>query len=159
MQYLEEMPSDDLGEFPSQIFFQILLPPASIEELKRNLRSAMHPAALTIELQHGILDESSPLAYGWEPDGSGKTWKNLDKANRRIRVTEASFQYYPLRPNLDENTGEALEQSATSISDIALTQSQKIQEALDSLKNETRQVRNAVLVGSLLVGAAIYLFR
>lgn len=77
---------------PSGISFQFCVPISDFESLLGNLRAGIHPKSVGVELDDGALGENSKLSYGWEPDGSGMKWNNLDDSSI-IPIRRISLKY------------------------------------------------------------------
>ena len=73
-------------------------------------RNALLPETITIHLVderafftiRGEANTKYPLAYGWEPDGSGQIWHNKESANQRIPIESVRFDYAVVKAQHDE---------------------------------------------------------
>ena len=147
MSYLEEHRSD-YGNSPSQICFDVFLPPGDFHEFTSNIRSNLLPSLIRVELPHP--QNTSPIQYS-APDGSEKKWSNLEKDNRRVRIKNISFHYHLLKPTIDLATGQAVATETPSISELANT----IKDAIASLQRETKQLSWVVVAAGMVVAFTI----
>ena len=75
MSYLQGT-SSDYDSSGSEIYFQVYLPHERFAELVTNVRGGILPSTIQITLLSSISDESDPMKYSWEPDGSGDLEKS-----------------------------------------------------------------------------------
>jgi hypothetical protein len=150
MTYCDEIVSDDpMVSNPSQILFTVFVPPGDFQELVSNSRNGLLPSTIMVELQHDILGESSPIKFGWEPDGSGKKWLNRDEKNKHIKIQGISFHYDVLTPVEDHSTDFATAESFNA--EHANAHARQIREALGSLRTDLKTVGWVALISAFAI--------
>jgi hypothetical protein len=71
----------------SEIHFSYHLPRAEFDILYENVLAGFFPRDVVVDLDDGA------IAFGWEPDGSGKKWDNVTKTRLQINELEFRFDY------------------------------------------------------------------
>lgn len=154
MSYSEAIVSDDpMVSKPSEIYFTVFVPPDDFQELVNNVRNGLLPSTIRVELHYEMFDESSPMKYGWEPDGSGMKWRNRDKNNRHIQIQGISFDYDVLKP-VDDEPGD-VPKTESFAAEPANTHMRQVTDALGSLRTEIKTVLWGMVI--LVIGLAYYL--
>lgn len=153
MTYSEEIVSDDpIASHPSEIYFSVFVPQADMQELATNIRSGLLPSTIRVELPFDMRG-SSPIRYGWEPDGSGMKWLNQDKNNRNVKIQGVSFHYDLLNPAEDSST-EALTTEPTGTFDLERVNAAAVQQisgVLTSLRTEIKTMGWATLIFAIAI--------
>ncbi|MCA3083114.1 MAG: hypothetical protein ING69_10720 [Rhodocyclaceae bacterium] len=99
----------DYGVTNSSIHFDLAIDPAAFDDALTNIRSGVFPTAITVEFDVPIMDNTGPLEYGWQPDGSAINWDNSTRDKRRVRIKSVSFISEVLKPAPAPDTLEAAE--------------------------------------------------
>lgn len=144
MRYLGGIESDFYNSEAS-IEFTCFLMESDFNELIENIRNGHTPSEVVVDLAHN-LREKTTLEFGWEPDGSGMKWNNVDKKNRTVKIEEISFGYQVLKENYNENSELILSESQVSEADYRT----KVLQTMTSLNNFQvelkKNARNIIIV-------------
>jgi hypothetical protein len=102
MRYLHGGTGDD--SHSSSIYFDVFIAPTVFRELAENIRGVLFPETVAIELPFFTTspEMKAPIEFGWEPDGSGMIWHNIEKENRRIAIESVRFDYAVVKSRYDE---------------------------------------------------------
>jgi hypothetical protein len=92
MRYFEPFEGGDVSH-PSSIHFTVFIYDREMQQIVANIRAGILPMSITIDLRHELFNESSPISYGWAPDGSMKVWKNTDKTNHAVAIKSIAFDF------------------------------------------------------------------
>jgi len=152
MRYIEGVKTDD-GDIGPQIHFRLYLPSDDFQQLIANARSGLLPSSISIDLAHNIFDRSSPVEYGWEPDGSGKKWNNRASENRSIKIEGATFTFELLRHLGDRSPEEIAQSEPLSPAESMQAHTAIVNATLLSILSGIRNLGIAVAV----IGGAILL--
>ncbi|MDD1519986.1 MULTISPECIES: hypothetical protein [Bradyrhizobium] len=148
MSYSEELVSDDpIACHPSEIYISVFVPSADLQELVANIRSGFLPSTITVELPFD-LSKSSPIQYGWEPDGSGKKWLNRDENNRHVKIQGVSFHYDLLQP-VEDSSADDLPAEPKGSFDVERANAAAMHQmgaAITSLRTEIKTMGWAALI-------------
>jgi hypothetical protein len=101
MHYMAEIGGNDFSR-PSTIVFDVFITPEAFNKLSDNVRNGLLPQIITIDLSYD--PKNTPLALGWEPDGSGVIWHNRERESQRIPIEGVKFYYAVLKPKYDGQT-------------------------------------------------------
>lgn len=159
MSYSEELVSDDpIASCPSEIYFSVFVPSADMQDLATNIRSGFLPSTIRVELPFD-LSETSPIKYGWEPDGSGMKWLNSNKDNRQVKIRGVSFHYDLLKP-VEDTSSEAPPAEPAGTFDLERANAAAMHQiggALTSLRTEIKAIGWIALICAFAI--AYYLKR
>jgi hypothetical protein len=133
MSYFEEVKGDYSS--PSSIFFSVFIVPTAFRELVDNIRNGLLPETITIELSDNR--KRVPLQHGWQPDGSGMVWHNIEQENRRVPIKGVLFGYAVVKAQYDEKH-QLLPMQSYTLADRINEQIAPIQTTLAEMSKQSR---------------------
>jgi hypothetical protein len=146
MKYFSAETGDE-NHLPSSIHFSVFIEPTAFCELASNVKGGLYPKAITINLAYPLFftnttkGEKRVIEFGWEPDGSGKIWHNIEKESRAIPIESVTFNYV----------------QSTAPADRVTEQSALIQASLGQMLQYARWITFGIAAIAVMI--AIFMFK
>jgi hypothetical protein len=109
------------------------------------------PATATVNLKHELFDKTSPLTFGWEPDGSGMKWDNTK--DKPISIESVDFAY-ELVGEAQDNLTEDSTPGVISLPEAVKAQTKEIREQFAEIRKELGRYAKILI---FLLGAIVAL--
>ena len=162
MFYMREVTADFYSH-PSSIIFDVFIEPTLFQRIFENTRTGLLPETITIDLvdrrSFFTTSESekkeAPLAYGWEPEGSGKIWHNKEGENQKIAIESVKFDYAVVKPQYDEQFHRLLPVQSDAPIERVTDQVTPIRAILTEMSKHLRWAMIGIVALAIMVGIFI----